>query len=108
MGRSGRLQLAAMVGAVVAGTALSPRTSQASAVFPGEIASRLGMPCPPPCNLCHISPQGGDPLNGEPFVAAMLFKGGLKRGDVASVAPALGALDTAMPPIDGDMDGTED
>jgi len=85
-------------------TLLVSGVSQASPDFPGEIATLLGMQCPPPCTLCHASPQGGDMLD-KPWVGGMLT-GGLKAQQVATVGPALGYVESQG--TDSDTDGTAD
>jgi hypothetical protein len=88
-------------------TLLVSGASQASPEFPGEIARLLGMACPPPCTLCHATPQGGGAPD-KAWAGPLILQGGLKPGDLTSLANALGYVDAAMPPIDTDMDGTAD
>lgn len=76
------------------------RGAQAKEEFPGEIASHLGAPVPPPCSVCHqYGKTGGDTLV-TPFAWAMRARG-LSRGG-SSLTDALDRMRVDAVDSDGD------
>jgi hypothetical protein len=90
------LGLAAMFGVSAA---------QAVPTFPGEVQRALGMPCAPPCTICHSTSLGGIGTVVKPFGEALRARG-LVGGDVPSLRRALAALEAER--VDSNHDGTDD
>ncbi len=98
LGRLGRGGWSALV--VVISFFLSSR-AEASKTYPAELENRVPMPCPPPCVLCHSTPDGGLGTANKPFALAMKSKG-LLPASPATIQPSLDALRTAKTDSDGD------
>ena len=46
-------------------------SASASPEFPAVVDSELSMDCPPPCTICHTSPNGGAETAVQPFVETL-------------------------------------
>jgi hypothetical protein len=93
-------RLASFVGTTaLATTLLAPSSALANPANPGAIKSKLDIPSPPPCALCHQ----GAPTTGTvrtPFGIAFLAAGG--KSDPSSVPAALDKLAQDKTDSDGD------
>jgi hypothetical protein len=87
--------------AVVVGLVLAAGTAAASADYPAEIRSQLGLSYTPSCALCHTNGNTGIGTANTPFATSMRARG-LVAADVASLDTALAALTAEMTDSDGD------
>jgi len=76
----------------------------ATATYPAEVASFVGMPCTPICTLCHASAAGGG-VAGQPFAVAAKSRG-LIPNDTQSLDDALTTMQDDG--VDSDGDGVSD
>jgi hypothetical protein len=75
----------------------------ASPGYPADLESELGMPCAPPCTVCHDSNVGGAGTVTAAFGVAMEGAGLAGGSQTDLLVTALGQLDA-----DSDGDGTLD
>ncbi len=97
--------LAALFAAVF--VLLPARPAHASPTYPGLLQKDLGMPCPPPCTVCHQDRNGGLYTVDKPFGATM-YMYGLRGQNPDSLHNALKAIENSTSTIDSDNDGIED
>ena len=65
---------------------LAASPAWAREVFPGVIQDKLRMDCPPPCTICHTSPNGGSDTVEQPFVNNLLaFNMGVTEANLPSL-----------------------
>jgi hypothetical protein len=94
---------AALFAAALASFAL-PRTAHATAGFPGEIQTHLGLAAQPPssCSLCHTTGSaGGKGTVNTPFGVSVRGHGAVAN-DSAALDSALDAMDKDGTDSDGD------
>src|SRR5215216_1951297 len=84
---------------------LSPRTAEASLVFPPTITTALMLSAPPGCPLCHTTDPGVMGTANRPF-ARKLRAYGLTPGDTAMLVTLLNKIRDAKE--DTDEDGVTD
>jgi hypothetical protein len=82
-----------------------PSTLMASARFPGQVQSALGLSYQPACSLCHVKGNTGPGTAETPFALSMKARG-LQAGGRSSVASALTLLEGDR--VDSDGDGITD
>jgi hypothetical protein len=94
-------------------TLLGATSASADASFPARLQKDLGMPCLPPCTVCHLDSQGGfgklrNTTNGNPGFGKKLHSDqyGLVVQDFNTLEPALQADEADKSDVDGD--GTPD
>ena len=97
-------RLAPSVAAALALLARVP-AAHASPTFPGEVQSALGMPCAPPCTICHATNLGGIGTAVQPFGQAV-HAHGAHAGDTAGLRRALDLLEAEG--LDNNHDGVGD
>lgn len=92
---------------VVAGLVvfLSASSAHAEPTFPAAIQTAAGIPCAPPCTLCHTTSPGTKETATKPF-ALTLLENGLVTGQPDTMATAIAKLRASM--ADTDHDGTPD
>ena len=54
---------------------LSASSAQAEPTFPAAIQTAAGIPCAPPCTLCHTTSPGTLATATKPFASALLANG---------------------------------
>ena len=70
--------------------------ASASSVYPGEVASHLGLACTPQCTICHQTNAGGDGTATKPFAVTMKTDYQLDGGSqYALLDAALDQMNTA-------------
>jgi MYXO-CTERM domain-containing protein len=79
--------------------------AHASPTFPAEVQSTLGMPCAPPCIICHATSLGGIGTAVRPFGLAVHARGA-HAGNIAGLRGALGLLEAEG--VDSNHDGVGD
>jgi hypothetical protein len=79
----------------------APRSSRASPDYPARIQDDLGMPCAPPCTVCHRDNRGGLGTVAQPFGKAMMAAG-LRFFAPQTIDPALAELEAQRTDSDGD------
>ena len=91
--------LRALAALALAGWAfLFSGSATASDEFPGVIQDHLGMDCPPPCTICHFSPNGGEATIGQPFYLNLNALGSpIDESGLPDLLDALGKLDCKRP-----------
>jgi hypothetical protein len=80
-------------------------SARASSDYPEKLQQALGMPCAPPCSLCHLTDQGGPGMlayDDKPFPHAM-WDAGMRGALPDSLQAALDklAMDTSGAPDSG-------
>jgi hypothetical protein len=80
--------------------------AHASPDYPGHLQTEQGVPCAPPCTLCHDSNLGGTGTVTSDFGQALLARGLTGGSSFDTLDAALTAL--ADEGLDGDGDGTPD
>ncbi len=78
----------------------------ASAGYPAEVASYLGVPCTPVCTICHATNSGGDGTVVEAFGIAMMDRGLTGGSDYTALHTALDQM--TADGVDSNGDGTID
>lgn len=91
--------------ALALGTLLFPADARASATYPDSLKNALGMPCAPPCTLCHQDNKGGYGTATKPFAQSMK-NAGLFGASPSTLQPALDKLKADG--TDSDSDGMPD
>ena len=70
---------------------------QASPTYPGQLQKDLGMPCAPPCTLCHRDQNGGLCTVDKPFGLSM-YGAGLRGQSPDGLRAAEKTLESANRP----------
>lgn len=81
------------------------RPAAASPTYPQLLQKDLGMPCAPPCTICHRNRNGGLYTVDKPFGLTM-YAFGLRGQNPQSLKDAVAALKQNHPDSNGD--GTSD
>lgn len=77
------------------------RAASASPTYPGQLQQDLGMPCAPPCTICHRDRNGGLYTVDKPFGLSMYFAG-LRGQSTAQLRAAENTLEKSKNDSDGD------
>jgi hypothetical protein len=85
---------------------LSASSAQAEPTFPAAIQAAAGIPCAPPCTLCHTTSPGTAATATKAFAVTVITHG-LIPGQPESLTTVVARL-RADPPVDTDGDGTPD
>lgn len=85
---------------------LLTRLALATPSYPAALEEAAGMPCQPPCTVCHADNAGGPDTVTQPFGQAMMGEGLGGGGNTPSLQAAFDALAEAG--TDSDEDGTSD
>lgn len=86
---------------------LGARPAHASPGYPGQLSKDLGLPCAPPCTVCHRDRNGGLYTVDKPFGLSM-YAAGLRGQSPDGLRAAEKSLESTTPPTDSDGDGVGD